>query len=35
MDLTPLVRDPGLDVTDYVAGWLEKFKIDTLARLRR
>ncbi|MBU1692398.1 MAG: PIG-L family deacetylase [Verrucomicrobia bacterium] len=35
MDLAPLVRDPGLDVSGYVAGWLEKFKNDTLDRLRR
>jgi len=35
MDLTPLARDPNLDVVDYVSGWMERFKKDTLDRMRR
>jgi LmbE family N-acetylglucosaminyl deacetylase len=35
MDLTPLIRDPKLDIADYVAGFIERFKQDVAARIRK
>ena len=35
MDLTPLVEDERLDVVEYVAGYLDRFKADVLGTLRR
>lgn len=35
MDLTPLVADPSLSVAAYVTGFIEKFRADVEARLRR
>ncbi len=35
MDLTPLVRDTGLDVGVFVSRYLDSFKNDTIARMRR
>lgn len=33
MDLTPLVRDPGLGVAEHVLGMVERFRADVAARL--
>jgi LmbE family N-acetylglucosaminyl deacetylase len=33
MDLTPLIRDPKLDIVDYVTGFIERFKKDVSARI--
>ena len=35
MDLTPLIRDPGLDADRYVARQAELFRKETLERIRR
>lgn len=35
MDLTPLVRDPGLRVQDHVLGYIDRFRSDVAARLGR
>lgn len=35
MDLTPLVEDPGLDVQDYVVGFIERLAEDVAARIAR
>lgn len=35
MDLSPLVRDPGLDPLEYVAGFIDEFRADVSARVRR
>jgi LmbE family N-acetylglucosaminyl deacetylase len=34
MDLTPLVANPQLSITDYVAGYIDKFRADVAQRLR-
>ncbi|MBZ5581156.1 MAG: PIG-L family deacetylase [Acidobacteriia bacterium] len=33
MDLTPLVENPGLSITDYVVGFIERFRGDVQKRL--
>lgn len=33
MDLTPLVSDPKLDIGEYVAGYLKRFRRDVLSRI--
>jgi LmbE family N-acetylglucosaminyl deacetylase len=33
MDLTPLVRDEGLDILDYVTGFIDRFRADVATRL--
>jgi LmbE family N-acetylglucosaminyl deacetylase len=33
MDLTPLVDDPGLAVTDYVLGFIDRFRADVARRI--
>jgi LmbE family N-acetylglucosaminyl deacetylase len=35
MDLTPLVRDETLDIVDYVTGFIDRFRVDVVARLRK
>ena len=35
MDLTPLVRDDKLDVVEYVAGFIERFRAEAIGRLAR
>jgi len=35
MDLTPLAQDETLDIVDYVTGFIERFKADVTARLRK
>lgn len=35
MDLTPLVRDPGLDIIDYVTGYIDRFKKDVAAKISK
>lgn len=34
MDLTPLVRDDALDITDYVDGFIDRFRADVLRNVR-
>lgn len=34
MDLTPLVRDPSLDIVDYTLGFVDRLKADIAAALR-
>jgi LmbE family N-acetylglucosaminyl deacetylase len=34
MDLTPLVRDPSLDIASYVDGFIERFRDDVRRKLR-
>jgi len=34
MDLTPLVEDPGLSLTDYVLGFVDRFRADVERRMR-
>ncbi|SPE38792.1 LmbE family protein [Candidatus Sulfopaludibacter sp. SbA6] len=34
MDLTPLVEDPGLSLTDYVLGFVDRFRADAERRMR-
>jgi LmbE family N-acetylglucosaminyl deacetylase len=33
MDLTPLINNPSLPITDYVLGYIEKFRVDVQGRL--
>ena len=35
MDLTPLAHDDSLDITDYVTGFIDRFRADVLAKLRQ
>jgi LmbE family N-acetylglucosaminyl deacetylase len=35
IDLTPLVKDGSLDITDYVCSFIEQFKTDVRAKLQR
>lgn len=35
MDLTPLIRDDGLDPVAYVTGFVDRLKADVVARLRK
>jgi LmbE family N-acetylglucosaminyl deacetylase len=35
MDLTPLVRDESLDIADYVTGFIDRFRADVAAKLRK
>jgi LmbE family N-acetylglucosaminyl deacetylase len=35
MDLTPLAQDETLDIVDYVTGFIERFKADVTAKLRK
>jgi LmbE family N-acetylglucosaminyl deacetylase len=35
MDLTPLVNDPDLDVTQYVTGYIDSFKSDVESRIAK
>ena len=35
MDLTPLVKDETRDITEFVAGFVEKFQVDVKFKLRR
>lgn len=35
MDLTPLVRDPSIELAKYVCGFIDKFRADVAARLSR
>ena len=35
MDLSPLMRDPALPIEDFLAGQLDRFREEILARLRR
>jgi len=35
MDLTPLIRDPKLDITDYVTGFIRRFDADVRAKLTK
>jgi LmbE family N-acetylglucosaminyl deacetylase len=35
MDLTPLVRDDGLSVTDYALGFIRRFEAEVMDRLRK
>ena len=33
MDLTPLIKDDTLDVVEYVAGFIDRFRTDVVAKL--
>jgi LmbE family N-acetylglucosaminyl deacetylase len=35
MDLTPLIQDDTLDLVDYVTGFIDRFKADVTAKLRK
>jgi LmbE family N-acetylglucosaminyl deacetylase len=35
MDLTPLIVDPGIDISSYVQGFIQRFAADVTARLQR
>jgi LmbE family N-acetylglucosaminyl deacetylase len=35
MDLLPLVRNPALDIADYVSGYIDKLKADVRARIAK
>ncbi len=35
MDLTPLAHDESLDVVEYVAGAIDRFRADVVDKLRR
>lgn len=35
MDLTPLAHDDSLDIVDYVTGFIDRFKADVIAKLRK
>ncbi len=35
MDLTPLAHDDSLDIVDYVAGFIDRFKADVVTKLRK
>lgn len=35
MDLTPLVQDPARDIVDYTLGFIDEFRADVQAKLRR
>jgi len=35
MDLTPLVKDDSLDIVDYVTGYIDRFRADVTAKLRK
>lgn len=35
MDLTPLVQNPELDITEYVLGFIDRFKADVVERLEK
>jgi len=35
MDLTPLAQDETLDITAYVTGFIDRFKADVTAKLRK
>jgi LmbE family N-acetylglucosaminyl deacetylase len=35
MDLTPLARDDSLDIVDYVTGYIDRFRADVVAKLRK
>jgi hypothetical protein len=35
MDLTPLIYDPGRDVTDFIQDYIKRFAADVKARLER
>ena len=35
MDLTPLAHDDSLDIAEYVTGFIDRFRADVLAKLRR
>jgi LmbE family N-acetylglucosaminyl deacetylase len=35
MDLTPLIKDPTLDLVDYTCGFIERFQDDVKAKLKR
>ena len=35
MDLTPLVEDPSLNVTDYVLTLVDRFRADVVRRCRK
>lgn len=35
MDLTPLIRDDAPDLVDYVTGFIDRFRADVAAKLRR
>jgi len=35
MDLTPLIRDPGLDISKYVTDFIERFKRDVADKIRK
>jgi len=35
MDLTPLILDPGQDITSYVQGFIQRFADDVTARLKK
>ena len=35
MDLTPLIRDPGLDIVTYVTDYIERFKRDVADKIRK
>ena len=35
MDLTPLIQDPTLDITDYTLGYIDRFRADVESKLKR
>ncbi|MEY4402251.1 MAG: hypothetical protein RIR91_286, partial [Verrucomicrobiota bacterium] len=35
LDLTPLIHDPKLDITEYTLGFVERLKQDIAARLKK
>jgi hypothetical protein len=35
MDLTPLAHDDSLDIEEYVTGFIDRFKADVVAKLRK
>lgn len=35
MDLTPLIQDKTLDITEYITGYIERFKADVKSKLER
>jgi hypothetical protein len=35
MDLTPIIRDPSLDIGEYVRGFIRRFEADVAAKISK
>ena len=35
MDLTPLIQDKNLDISEYITGYIERFKADVKSKLEQ